>query len=338
MPASSSSGVKRFTCLCLAVIGHAAGMSKPELISITFRADPVAPADGTPAAAPVRLRGVAYSGGVVPAYRWYQAMAIDVSTLSFPERARLLADHNDTLDGIAGHARVWAEAGQVMFEAEVIEVTTAGKTLAALVRAGVPVEMSLGIYGASTWEADLPEPRLVNGRNLTIDALLTGGSVREVSAVALGADPNTEAAAFAARHRNEEGPDVDLEQAKARIAELEAQSSAATAELSARTAERDSARAELATVQTAARTEAVRMLFRDTGRDFTEAAAAPYMALPADAFAVLAADLRACSARSGADPALFREQATGGAASADPERDQAVAAMLRGCGVRATAT
>lgn len=40
-------------------------------------------------------------------------------------------------------------------------------------------------------------------------------------------------------------------------------------------------------------------------------------------------DLCACSARSGADPALFREQATG-AASADLECDQAVAAMLRG--------
>lgn len=314
-------------------------MSKPELINFTFRAEPVAPADGAPATAPMRLRGVAYSGGVVPAYRWHQALAIDVATLSFPERARLLADHNDTLDGIAGSARLWAEGGQVLFEAEVIEATAAGRTLAALVRAGVPVEMSLGIYGASTWEADRPEPRLVNGRTLVIDALLTGGTVREVSAVAIGADPNTEAAAFAARNR-QEGPDVDLEQAKARIAELEAQASAATAELAARTAERDTARAELAAVQTAARTEAVRALFRDTGREFTDAAAAPYLALPADAFAALAADLRAVSARAGADPALFREQATGGtgAAAADPERDQAVAAMLRGCSARATAT
>jgi len=164
---------------------------------------------------------------------------------------------------------------------------------------GAKWQLSIGLFDA------MPEAHkdavTVNGRSqpgpITI---LKGGIVREVSIVALGADRDTSTEFFS----NNRGPlqmSTDPNDG-ARITELEAQ-------ITALTTRAEAAENALETERRTAREVALTALFRDLGHPCPDAAKPHYLALSAEAFSAIAAELRTMKRPPGAH--LFAEQATG---------------------------
>ena len=102
---------------------------------------------------------------------------------------------------------------------------------------------------------------------------------------------------------------TDPNPTQAELADLQTQVDDLTAKLAAAEAKAVTAEAQLAADRAAARKLAVEQMFADIGREWTDANAAPYLEMSADAFAVVAADVRS---RKPAPPDnLFQETATG---------------------------
>jgi hypothetical protein len=152
----------------------------------------------------------------------------------------------------------------------------------------MPWQMSLGLYEYTFDEVPAGKRIVVNGRDVSGPAyVLRNGLLREGSIVSLGADRNTSAAFFSqfnpspatAAAANSGATMIELEQAQARVAELEAANATLTQ--------------QLAELRTAVRLQDVRALFVDVGREFSDDSAKPYLSLSDGDFAALAADLRA---------------------------------------------
>lgn len=278
------------------------GMNETPL-SLTFAATFTEPATVD---APRRFTGVAYSGGLVPGY-WQGDIAIDLSGITLPGGdIPILSSHVNDLSAICGKGRVRMEADAILIDGE-LATTKSGLEVAGLAASGVPLQLSVGLYQTSVEEFGGKTRKVeCNGREMDLHAVIRSGTLREVSFVALGADPNTSVQIFKPAAQSpgaghvasgeEEGDTMELEALNARVAELEAEN------------------AELKTAAEAARTAAreveIKALFAAVGRDYNDDAAKPYQNLDAATFAAVAADLK--SARPALDPALTREQATGG--------------------------
>lgn len=257
---------------------------------------------------PTRFSGVAYSGGLIPQFGAFGDAAIDLATLQPSERLFMLVNHDP--NARAGHGRVWIEDNQIRVEGQFARSTEAGRQIAAEFRDGAPWQLSVGLQ----YQAQRPkEPVLVNGQTLAIKTLFAHAAVREVSFVPMGADPHTFVTAFAADPTPEdESLSTELE---SQIAALQQQNADLQTQLAAEKTAREAAESAVAGVMAQARLTAVKALFADVGKEFSDESAAPYLAIPDEAFAALAADLRAL--KPTIDPALTRQVATAGASAPD---------------------
>jgi hypothetical protein len=105
---------------------------------------------------------------------------------------------------------------------------------------------------------------------------------------------------------------VELE---ARIADLQSQLSSAMAELAAEKAAKEAIEGELNAVKAAAKLASVKALFAELGKDFTDEAAAPFLALPDSALMLMSAEFKSLTPKL--DPALTQQIATAGATGPD---------------------
>lgn len=251
------------------------------------------------------FRGVAYSGGVVPNYGWAGDMAIDLATLQAPTEVAILRNHDP--NQIVGKAKVACDGSQLtLVDGSFSDATAAGKEVAALMAEGQPWALSVGVNA----KAQFFEPKRkvqCNGQALEVSCLLQNARLLEVSFVPAGADPNAYAAQMSARiglqSPNQDDHDMEeLEQARARITELEAQ-------IATLTGERDTARTQLAAIGTQRRTDAITALF-GADAQLTDAQRSAYLAMTDDHWSAL--ELAVKAARPTPDPALFRQQATSG--------------------------
>ena len=153
-------------------------------VSSTLSADP---SDVT------RFSGVAYSGGLIPGYGNYGDAAIDLSTITLPEEVFALVDHDPRQR--AGRGYLTINGNELLFSGELFKSTPAGQEVAALFAEGAPWQMSVGIQ-SKPQHSKQPRAVSVNAQNLTLNTLFTHASVREVSFVPIGADPNTSVAVF----------------------------------------------------------------------------------------------------------------------------------------------
>ena len=255
---------------------------------------------------PTRFSGVAYSGGLIPQFGGFGDAAIDLATMQPADKLFMLVNHDP--DQRAGHGRVWVEGDQVRVEGQFARSTESGRQIAAEFKDGAPWQLSVGMH----YQAQRPKaPMLINGQTLSVKTLFTHAAIREVSFVPVGADPNTTVAAFAA----DPTEDTHLNELEETIARLTRELGDAQAQLAAEKASREAAEATLQEVQASARLSAVKTLFADLGRDFSDDSAQPYLSLSAEAFALLAGELRAM--KPTLDPALTRPLAVAGAARPD---------------------
>lgn len=276
-------------------------MTDPKPLALTFSAT----FDSEKVDTPRRFSGVAYSGGLVPGY-WQGDIAIDLAGITLPAGdIPILSGHVNDLSAICGKGRVRLENDAILIDGE-LAMNRAGLEVAGLASSGVPLQLSVGLYQTSVEEFGGKTREVeCNGQAMSLHAVIRSGTLREVSFVALGADPNTSVQIFKPAAQapgagdrasgEEEGDTMELEALNARVAELEAEN----AEL----------KAAAETARATAREVEVKALFAAVGRDYTADAAKTYMALDAATFAAVAADLKA--ARPALDASLTREHANG---------------------------
>jgi hypothetical protein len=289
------------------------------LHTLTFA---VRPAAGARADEPLRFEGVAYSGGVVPAFGWHGDVVIDLSGLKNADGEELpvLVDHQASVGAIAGKGRIYRFSQPdgvtgLRIEGEVIDVTDAGRQIAALLRSDFPLQMSVGM---SANFREVTEPLVVNGREVRVSGVFEQPHIREVSFVPVGADPATSAAALRFAFDTVSQPSPVKEQANmSRTAEDEALIAGLQEQVQSLQAELEKARQER-------RVEQLSALFDEIGRDAPQGEAVkPYLEMSDAAFAAFAADLRAVakSVRQQVNPALFSSQAM---SRADTKRERSI--------------
>lgn len=312
-----------------------------------------APDFGSPtvdSADPTRFAGVCYSGGVVPNYGMFGDIAIDLATLQQPGKALFSLVNHDP-NQRAGKCVISNDGRQVSIDGTFMS-TPAGSQVAREFAEGAPWEFSVRINGRPD-VFEQPTTIDLNGRAMTVDTVFRNASVREVSFVPAGADPNTQAVAFALENAMSEPNLLELTRAleaeryekdalKATVAELQAASTVFVAQLADRDAEivrltdsvkqandhLDQVAVELSELKTANRLKDVKALFADIGREFSDESAQPYLALADDTFAFMASDLRSIRSAK-VDPLLFQEQATAGRDGSDDTGLVALADSIR---------
>ena len=275
-------------------------MSQNQTHILTFAVEPFEPEKP----GPVRFRGVAYSGGLIPQYGWYGDAAIDLSSINLPSQIFALVDHET--DKRAGKCTPRLEGNQIIVEGELFEATEAGQEVAALLKAGAPWQMSVGIQ-AKARSSDEAASVTVNGQTVTVNTVFYDASLREVSFVAVGADPNTAVSAFAKRdgHHPQGATPMELEALKAKVAELEA----ANADLKSKAEE---AQAKLSAIKLAARNDAIAKLEVAAGQTFDDAKKSAFASLDDAQFEAVSITLSAIAKPANAPDHLFNEQATSG--------------------------
>lgn len=274
------------------------GMKKPAPVTLAFNACGVnlSASDAAMPEQPVRFAGVAYSGGVIPAYGWMGDVAIDLSTLQNADGAEIpvLVDHSATVDGIAGKGRIrksTSPAGvtELHIEGELTPSTEAGQRIARLLAEGFPLQLSVGM---SANLRELKEPIDINGHRVKVAAVFENPHIRETSFVPTGADPGTSVARFSfaqtptfnpasSTPSQEPSPMTRTPEDQALIDGLQTQLAAL--------------QTQVAAAATAQRSEQFAALCRDIGREAvpTGDALKPYLDMTDATFAAYCADLRA---------------------------------------------
>ena len=180
----------------------------------------LAPSDA--GALPAKFSGVAYSGGFVPGY----GVVIDLDTTEFAQKMPLLADHDHRQ--MLGVITEGAKDGGKLTVSGALFADIPGsraEQIAQFAQRGMPFQMSVGLFGFNELWVPAGKSEIVNGQEFQGPVtVLRNGKVREVSVVALGADPNTEAQFFNAQPSNpQENSSMDLNALTARVAELTAE-------------------------------------------------------------------------------------------------------------------
>lgn len=244
-------------------------------------------------ALPTRFSGVAYSGGVIPAFGVLGDTAIELASLQATDRVFTLINHD--VNQRAGFGRLSVANNQLVIDGQFSD-TDSGRQVASEMRDGAPWQMSVGIqYSAARMTGET----VINGQSLNVKSLLKNARVLEVSFVPAGADPNTRVAAFAAE-TTEDSMSTEHEE---KIAALESA-------LKAETDKAAALQAALDTVTRNARMAAIQSLFADIGADYSDETAKPYVGIDDATFTAIAGQLRALKPKL--DPALTRQIATAG--------------------------
>jgi len=281
------------------------------LVPVAFRATAqFAAAD--PQGAARQFSGTAYGGGVVTDHPFFNRVAFDLSTTKVVTPAPALYSHRPEPVGVIRAATV---GSMIAISGELFsDIDDQAKSIATKADRGMPWQLSVGIYPGHVDEYGQGAKVQLNGQ--TLDGPLTvfrDNRIREVSFCPLGADHTTEAHVFSiiggdrpAHPPKEPAPMSTIDKAEHdRI----------VAELNAKISEQGTTITDLngrfEAQEKAARLAAVKALFTDTGREFKDELAAPYLGMSEEAFTAVAKDLRA-SGKPKLPANLSAEQAKGG--------------------------
>ncbi|WP_295581410.1 hypothetical protein [uncultured Lamprocystis sp.] len=250
-----------------------------------------------------RFSGVAYSGDVIPDHWAWGNLVIDLASIVLLDPCPVLLNHERDIPVGVGALAVAANALMV---AGTLLSNASAQVLAQNADEGFPWQLSVHADPGSVEEIAPGTQVQLNGRTffgpLTI---FRQSRIRELSFTPTGYDHRTRADVLSRPPPliNEAPTMAAPETNPALVAEL-------TAQVTTLTARAEAAETALATERTASRTREVETLFSSLGRPCPEKLMPHYLALPAEAFADFAADLRAAS-KPAAPSHLFSEQAVG---------------------------
>lgn len=285
---------------------------------------------------PRNFSGVAYSGGLIPGYGWIGDCAIDLASMQVPTKP-VFALLNHDVEERVGKCEVRNTTTSIEVMGSFSQVTEAGQSVAAEFGEGAPWEFSVGL-NSEIEQFSKPTEVTINGHTLTLNAVLRNAKVREVSFVPAGADPNTQAIAFEKKELfiNPMEYPMDIAELQEKVesvtslnADLQMKLSAMQADhtqivedLSAKlSAEAEQSKAlfdranaletELKSFKASVRLEAVKALFADLNKDYSEDAGLVYQGMSDESFAAVASDLRSLKPVN-FSAALFQETAVKG--------------------------
>lgn len=230
-----------------------------------------------------KFSGTAYSGEMLANHWWWGNVIFDLDSMTVPDRLGMLLDHrSDKRAGVATSHTISHEKGLEL--SGTLTRNEHGQAVASDSDDGFPWQMSVHIVPKRIEEIEQGSV-MVNGK--TYQAPITifrDSTIRETSFCSLGQDSQTSARAFNhqppnakafSKGEHQEGDPMDLQQAQARITELEGQ-------LTAVTAERDK-------FSKSARTEQIKGLFSAVGREYKDddADVLAFAALPDAGFAAV---------------------------------------------------
>lgn len=271
--------------------------------------------------------GVAYGGGVITDHMAFDAVGFDLTGLTAAAPMPLLLQHDSdrvigVIDSVRNDGAQLAIAGRLFTGAD-----ADARAVAAKADAGLPWQMSVGIFFDRLEEVAPGAVFALNGRDFMGPALLARQSrVREVSFVALGADSSTRASVFgrdAAPLTLTVTPFTAGEPQMADITQEQfdaekQRADDAVAALAAEKARADAAEAEFAARERTERETAVKALLGDT---FSAELAAPYLDMSGAQFAAVQA---LAKARPALPEGFTVEQAKAGKTGAEAVTPEAI--------------
>lgn len=160
---------------------------------MTFSA-PIELRASAPGGLPSKLSGVAYSGAAVAG----RGVIIDVDSTEVVAPMQLLFEHG-RVDCIGVVESATKQGGQIVIAGKLFSdlIDSQGRKVAELAQRGAPFELSVGLFGYDEEYVGRGQRMQVNGRSVEGPiSVLRNGRVREVSVVALGADPAAKAKLF----------------------------------------------------------------------------------------------------------------------------------------------
>ncbi len=165
---------------------------------------PLALRERSPSTLPSHFEGIAYSGGLVASF----GVVIDLSSTKVKSPMHLLYEHGR--DKIVGIVDAAANDGRNLIVGGKLFSDLPGgeaERIARLAQRGSPWQLSVGLFGFDETPIGRGQVAQVNGRALEGPfVLLTGGQVREVSVVAIGADVGADARVFSTGGRRVPSP------------------------------------------------------------------------------------------------------------------------------------
>lgn len=287
-------------------------MPNPYRLDFTFAVQPVTP-DAQTMGDKVRFTGVAYSGGVIPAYGFLGDVAIDLATLQNPDAQNIpvLINHATEIESIAGKGNLMRIGNALHITGELTQATQAGKQIAALMAEGYPLQLSVGMQASLRETLEATRAQQLNGQTLQVRAVFEQARIIEVSFVPTGADPHTSAAQFSAQ-AIPGAPPVSPTTMKGvimtRTPEDQALIDSLQTQISASGEQISALQTQITEAATVTRTAELGALFVELGRDLP-ADAKPYVAMSAEGFQTYCADMRA-GKPAPRDRALFSAQST----------------------------
>ncbi len=293
---------------------------------------------------PRNFSGVAYSGGLIPGYGWIGDCAIDLASMQVPTKP-VFALLNHDVEERVGKCEVRNTTTAIEVMGSFSQVTEAGQSVAAEFGEGAPWEFSVGL-NSEIEQFSKPTEVTINGRTLMVNAVFRNAKVREVSFVPAGADPNTQAVAFEAtkiggflsegdhvlttvelkmsdelntklESMNQLNTDLQLKLSAMQtdhaqiVEDLSAKLSAEVEQSKALFDRANELETELKSFKASVRLEAVKALFADLNKDYSEAAGLVYQGMSDESFAAVASDLRSLKPVN-LSAALFQETAVKG--------------------------
>lgn len=140
---------------------------------------------------PPRVSILAYAGGLIRPPGWGNVIT-EISGLEIPASVPLLAEHDASLRGVIGGGSPRKDSGKLYVEGTLAD-TEPSRQIIALHRANVPLSASVGVEPLQFKRLNAGEKIHANGRTHVIPeggaTLVVRGRLREVSIVAIGADP-----------------------------------------------------------------------------------------------------------------------------------------------------
>lgn len=258
--------------------------------------------------------GVAYSGEVIRGHYYWGDVVFDMATITLPSRLPALIDHDRGQR--CGYVTDSAITDATGFTVQGVLLSNEhGRAVAQDSDEGFPWQMSVHINPGSIEEVASGTTITVNGRTLVGPVVVFRNStLSEVSFTAAGWDSNTSAAAMSRGGDTtpSKGDDtMDLQQALARVAALEAEATSLKASNEKLTTDLENAQASLKQFSAATRATEIQRLFSDTGREYKADSdeVKAFMGLPEDAFTFTANLLREQSAKAAPPAGLFSHQA-----------------------------
>ena len=249
-----------------------------------------------------KFSGVGYSGHAIENHPYWGRVIFDMSTTEQPEKLPILLEH-DRSKRIGFSSNIDID-NQINVDGEMLSNDYA-KSVISDGDDGFPWQMSVHISPDNVEEIPNDVSTIVNGNEFSGGYVFRNNKIREISFTPTGWDDRTSANIF----NNNGVQSMADPKHEAAIAALTQENTDLKASNEALKTEVSEFKESIKSIQLSQRTDQVKTLFSDIGREYSEDAVKPYIAMDDEMFSAIAKDMRESKPEPNKD--FFSETATG---------------------------